>query len=100
MNRIVLEVLKLNIWYLSQRQAPRYSLDDYTVGSVYRLTYKVATAICTVDETAIHLPFEKGAPPVTVISRSRNVATKTTSRNALFVLSLQILHGLPRSPRS
>ena len=61
MNRIVLEVLKLNIWYLSQRQAPRYSLDDYTVGSMLS-PYKVATGICTVYETAIHLPFEKGAP--------------------------------------
>ena len=34
LDRIVLEVLRPNIWYLSQRQAQRYLRGDDTVGSI------------------------------------------------------------------
>ena len=60
LNRIVLEVLSLNIWCSSQTQLQRYSLDDDdTVGLMS--PYEAATAICTVFDTAfIHIPFGKG----------------------------------------
>ena len=46
LNRIVLEVLRLNIWCLSRRQVQRYSQnDDIVVGSTS--PYKVATTVCT-----------------------------------------------------
>ena len=118
----MLEVLRLNIWYLSLRQAQKYSLDDDTVGSMSPYIQS-----CSCDLYGIYpFAFREGhsSPYLSYTERSRNVATKTTtSRNAfvghrnLCLLSIMIadtrnvfslffnflvsglyviLHGLPR----
>ena len=63
----MLEVLRLNIWYLSQRQAQRCSRDDDTIGSnvVLYLPYKLLA------KGYNHIP-----PVSVVIWRSRNVTTE------------------------
>jgi len=71
---IVLGVLKLNIWYLSQRQAQRYSLDDDTAGSMspYKSLYSFETAF-------IYMPFAKGAPSPWILYTSLPPKTTTST---------------------
>lgn len=103
LNRIVLECSG-STYDAYQRQVQRYSLDDDTVELMS--SYEATTAICTVLETAfIHTPIAKGLwsslLPVSIIYRSRNVATKKKDFKACicsYCLSVQDVNFISSYP--
>jgi len=84
--KIVLEVLRLNIWYLSLRQAQRYSLDDDT-GSMS--PYKVVTAFYSYA-----LCEARSSPWRVSYTGLGNVATKTTTSRHAFICIIGLWYSV------
>ena len=98
LNRIVLEVLRQNIWYLSRRQAQRCLLDDNTVGWNVLFNRDIVFHDCTAlvfgkqhlsvnPLRRVHIRCHTH-PTSIVLCRSGNVSTKIISMDLFRLYTL------------